>query len=58
MNTFTFPYNQTARGLRKVAARNDCGLQKTSEGWLVFDSVYGSLVAEGLTSGEVLNLFS
>lgn len=52
-----FPYNQTPRGLRKTAARNDCKLTKTNEGWLVYDSVYGSLVAEGLTSSEVANLF-
>lgn len=58
MSTFQFPYNQSARGLRKVAARSDCRLTKTDDGWLVYDANYGSLVAEGLNSTEVLNLFS
>lgn len=58
MSTFTYPYAQTDRGLRKAAAINDCKLQKTSDGWLVYDSVYGSFIAEGLTSSEVLALFS
>ncbi len=58
MNTYSFPYNQTPRGLRKQAARNDCKLTRTNEGWLVYDAVYGSLVADCLTSQEVLSLFS
>lgn len=57
MSAYTFPYMATDRGLRKVAAANNCGLQKTNEGWLVYDSEYGSLVAEQLTSQEVLGLF-
>lgn len=58
MSVYQFPYNQTPRGLRKVAAANDCKIQKTDEGWLVYDANFGSFIAEGLTSSEVLGLFS
>lgn len=51
-------YHTTDRGLRKVAARNNCRIEKTDAGWLVMDSVYGSVVDFDLNAEQVLALFN
>lgn len=50
-------YQTSDRGLRKNADRNGCRLVKESSGWTVLDAVTGSLVADQLTSTQVLALF-
>ena len=50
-------YATSDRGLRKVALRNGCRLEKTADGWTVVDAVTDSLVAFDLTATQVLDLF-
>lgn len=56
MSVYT-AYHQTNRGLRKVAARNGCRLERTSVGWEVFDAETDAVVAFDCSAEEVLNLF-
>lgn len=51
-------YATTDRGLRKIALRNGCRLEKTAQGWTVLDAVTDSLVAFDLSATEVLDLFA
>lgn len=50
-------YQTSDRGLRKVALRNGCRLEKTSAGWNVIDAVTDSLVDFELSATQVLDLF-
>ena len=56
MHTFT-AYHLTPRGLRKVAARNGCKIERTSVGWDVFDAETNALVAFDCNAEQVLALF-
>lgn len=58
MSTHVFPYHTTDRGLRKIAARNDVRLVKDATGWVMLDSNFGSLIADGLTSVEVQTMLA
>lgn len=57
MNYSYTAYHQTPRGLRKVAARNGCKIERTAEGWDVFDAETNALVAFSCSAVEVLSLF-